>query len=129
MELLLQKNMPLADINKSFQRHFPYLKLKFYRSDHLSTRRYSSEELSLTTILNEVVGNFLPTVIEFSPADTIDIFERRLKSEMGLRIRVFRKNNEGWVETRQTRCLSLDTQNSLGSVTFHVHYNDHTLFL
>jgi len=130
MELLLSSSMSPGDVNKQFQKHFPFLKLHFYSSDCLPNQKSAFYgPFNSITRLNKVVGNFLPTVIEFNRSDSVEEFEQRLKKQMGLFVSVLRKINEDWTDTGQTKYLSLDTQNSLGSVKFHTHYNDHTLFL
>ena len=121
--------MSLTDINNRFQMHFPFLKLKFYPSDHLFKKEpFTSEDYSVTKSLSKLRGD-LPAVYEFSPTDSVETFEKHLKENIGMCVHVFRKVNEGWLDTSQTKSLSLDRQNSLGSVQFHGHYNDHTLFL
>ena len=129
MKLLFQKHVSDSDINKNFQKHFPFLKLKFYNSDHPATHRlYTGQEAYRSIITKDSIAP-LPSVIEFSPSDTIEQFEQLLQKEMGLCVRVFRKIHEYWTDTRQTKHLSLHIQNSLGAVQFHEQYNDYTLFL
>ena len=130
MELLIQQQMSLADINKSFQKHFPFLKLKFYCTEDVTTpRRYASEPFDSTVSMARQIKNTLPSVIKFNPTDTTEEFEQVFKKKLGLHVRVVRKHNEDWVDTKQTKFLNLKSQNSLGSLQTHEHYNDYTLFL
>jgi len=130
MKLLVRHHMSLDEINKSFQKHFPFLKLKCYHADHLTVQRqYTSEKLHFSTRMVKQIQNSLPAVIEFKSTDTIEEFENLLKKELDLPVSVFRKTNECWVDTTPTKYLSLEAQNSLGAVQIHEHYNDYTLFL
>jgi len=130
MKLLVQHQMSLNDMNKIFQKQFPFLKLKLCRSDSSTTQMYYAGETSALNIgETKQIQNTLPAVIDYSPADTVEEFEQLLNRKLRLPIKVFRKNNGQWVDTKQTKFLSLNVQNSLGGVQFQEHYNDYTLFL
>ena len=126
----MQHQMSLNDINKIFQKQFPFLKLKLYHSDSSTTQMHNATEISGLTIGEaKQIQNILPMVIEYNSTDTVEEFEQLLNRKLRLLIKVFRKNNGQWVDTRQTKFLSLNVQNSLGGAQFQEHYNDYTLFL
>jgi len=130
MKLLVEHQMSINDLNKIFQKQFPFLKLKLYHSDSSTAQMYYAGETSgLNMGEAKHIQNISPAVIEFRPTDTVEEFEQLLNGKSRLPIKVFRKNNDQWVDTRQTKFLSLNVQNSLGGAQFHEHYNDYTLFL
>ena len=130
MELVVQHEMSINDMNKIFQKQFPFLKLKLCHSDSATTQiHYPGATSALNIGEAKQIQNILPAVIKYMPTDTVEEFEQLLNRKLRLPIQVFRKNNGQWVDTRQTKFLSLNVQNSLGGARFHEHYNDYTLFL
>lgn len=130
MKLLVQPQMSINDINKIFQKQFPFLKLKLYQTEGLTSQvRHANETSGLNMGGVNQIQKILPSVIEYRSTDTVEEFEQLLNRILKLHIRVLRKKNGQWVDTRQTKFLSLDVQNSLGGAQFQEHYNDYTLFL
>lgn len=128
MKLLVQHQMSVNDMNKIFQKQFPFLKLKLYQSESSIQMHYANES---TGFIGEAkqIQKIVPSVIEYRPTDTVEAFEQMLFRKLRVPIKVFRKSNGQWVDTKQTKFLSLDVQNSLGGALFQEHYNDYTLFL
>jgi hypothetical protein len=130
MKILVQHQMSINDMNKIFQKHFPFLKLKLnHPVNSITPMHHASEPPGLNIGEAKQIQNILPLVIEYHPTDTVEEFEQLLNRKLRLPIKVFRKNNGQWVDTRQTKFLSLRVQNSLEGAQLQEHYNDYTLFL
>lgn len=130
MELLLSHEMTIRELNKNFQKKFPYLRLEFYSQEYLPGQTSLwDDRLAEETRLEEIVGNFLPTVIQFEAIETVADFRKRLLDEMGLHVQVFKKTNDVWQDTSRSDYLTLEKENILGARRFQLAYNIHTLFL
>ena len=130
MKLLVEHQMSINDLNTIFQKQFAFLKLKLNHSDSSTTQMHHANEPSGLNIgESKQIQNILPVVIEYRPTDTVEEFEQLLNRKLRLPIKVFRKNNGQWVDTRQTKFLRLSVQNSLEGAQLQEHYNDYTLFL
>lgn len=130
MELLLSNEMTISEVNKNFQKKFPYLRLEFYSEDYLPGQTSLwDDRLADNTELGEIIGNFLPTFIQFDSTDTVAAFRKHVKDQMGLNVQVFKKTNDVWQDTLQSDYLSLEKENILGARRFQLAYNIHTLFL
>lgn len=130
MKLLLSGEMSIMQINKSFQKHFPYLKLEFYSSDPVPGQiSFWSDRLDENTRLNKVVKNMISIAIEFEPSNTIIELEQKFRSAAGLFVKVCRNINGVWHEIPQSVPVELSRQNALGNQLLKYSYNKHTLFL
>lgn len=130
MELLFCSEMTFKEINKKFQKFFPYLKLEFYNYDPMP------EQLSLwkdcidgNTRLGDVAGGIDDTTVAFEANDTIAELEKKFESQLGLYARVYQNINGVWYQTPRSGHLKLDKQNALGIRPLRYSYNNHTLFL
>jgi hypothetical protein len=130
MKLLISRDMTIKDVNKSFQKSFPYLKLEFYSSDHIPGQTSLwSDSLDEDTGLSDLMVNMTSAIIEFEPTDNVSELEQRFLTQLGLLVRVYRNINGVWQETVRSGQLELDRQNTLGQLSFKYNYNKYTLFL
>lgn len=130
MELFILNKTTLGELNKAFQKYFPFLKLEFYLTEYLSGRvSFCGEKLNSTTKFRDIFENFLPVLIEFKSTDTVKQFQKRFKEKTGLAVEVFRRLNNEWIAISYSSDKSLEKQNAFGSIKFQPHYNDYTLFL
>lgn len=130
MELLLSNEMTIKEVNRNFQKKFPYLKLEFYSEEYVPGQTSLwDDRLPDHKKLGEIIGNFLPTFIPFELSDTVAAFRKRFQDEMELHVQVFKKTNDVWEDTSHSDYLSLEKENILGARRFQLGYNMHTLFL
>jgi hypothetical protein len=130
MELFLSSESTIREINKEFQKNFPFLKLEFYKQ-HSKTEQYTywKDKLSGHVTLKETGSKLIPAIIKIDPTDTVNEMERRLRNNYGLLVQVLRKSGDVWLETVQTNDFTLERQNSIGATVPKQRYNIHTLFL
>lgn len=129
MKLFLSTESTLRDINKEFQRHFPCLKLEFYRCNHQPGGSSSFDNRISSKQPLKNISDLVPAYINIDPMDTVAEVEQRFQNKFGLPVQVFRRAGEVWVETVQTDNFTLQKQNSMGFVTTKISFNVHTLFL
>jgi hypothetical protein len=127
MELFLSNESTIREINKEFQKKFPFLKLKFYKyRSTTGENSYWKDKFSGQITLKEMGGKLIPVIIKIDPLDTVAELEKRFHKNHGLRVQVFRKSGDIWIETAHTDALTLEKQTASGQ---QQRYNIHTLFL
>jgi hypothetical protein len=130
MELFLSSESTIREINKEFQKRFPFLKLEFYRQRSKTEQyKYWKDKFSGHATLKETGSKLIPAIIKINPSDTVDELEQRLRNNYGLPVQVLRKSGDIWLETLQTNDFTLEKQNSIGATQPKQRYNIHTLFL
>lgn len=130
MQLFLSTESTIREINKEFQKRFPFLKLEFYKQPSKTEQyRYWKEKFSGQVTLKETGSKLIPAIIKISPGDTVNELEQRLQNNYGLIAQVFRKSGDVWLETVQANDLTLERLNSIGATVPKQRYNIHTLFL
>ena len=130
MELFFSSESTIREINKGFQKRFPFLKLEFYRQQAKTEQyKYWKDKLSAHVTLKETGSKLIPAMIKIDPIDTVDELEQRLRNNYGLFVQVLRKSGDVWLETVQTNDFTLERQNSIGATVPKQRYNIHTLFL
>lgn len=128
MELLLSGKMTIKEINRAFQKYFPYLKLEFDNNDLLPEQlSLRDDRFDRSTKLCDIVGALDAAIIKFDPTDSVAEFERKFESQLGLYVSVYQNINDVWY--RAARTGQLDKQNTLATRPFRYSYNMYTLFL
>ena len=115
MHLHIAPNRLIADIQKDFNKAFPFLKIEFFktrsftRSDFMahqiipSERKIGDGQLAITD------GN-----IEVVEAMKVMDLEKIFKDQFSLAMQVFRKSGNLWLETTMTDNWTLQQQNDHG---------------
>jgi hypothetical protein len=130
MELFLSSESTIREINKEFQKRFPFLKLEFYKQrSKTELYTYWRDKLSGHVTLKETGSKLIPAMIKIDPTDTVNELEQRLRNNYGLLVQVLRKSGDVWLETVQANDLTLERLNSIGATVPKQRYNIHTLFL
>ena len=130
MELFLSSESTIREINKEFQKKFPFLKFEFYKQSRRTEQHtYWKDKLSGYATLKETGSKLIPAMIKIDPRDTVDELELRFRNNYGLPVQVLRKSGDVWIETEQTNDFTLEKQNSIGATQPRQRYNIHTLFL
>ena len=122
MKLIISGETTLREINKDFQKSFPYLKLEFYKIKHkVGESSHFEKKIPAHYSLYEIDSEFETSTINIQPFDTVETFEKKFQDELGLPIQVCRKTENIWVETTQTDHLTLERQNSMGEASSRPH--------
>jgi hypothetical protein len=121
MTLHFHTGTTVAELQKDFQAHFPFLKLVFFRNPIEETQDFWANYMVLNNqiLITELSAN-LPVSDEgltISPNMTIAEFENTLYDRYALTVRIFRKQYGDLVETTDSRHLDLEGQNEHGAST------------
>jgi len=102
----------LKDLQKQFNKKFPYLKIEFFSrpftDDGFAPGKYQVDN---EAFINEIALKKPGVKIAFSPDETVIDIERKLREDFGLFAHVFRKSGHVWVQTTSTNHWTLLHQN------------------
>ncbi|HEU0111222.1 MAG TPA: hypothetical protein VFQ73_10120 [Flavisolibacter sp.] len=130
MKLLLATKKCIKDLNREIAKRFPNLKLHFYTSvTKVGPSFHFGSKIADNTLLDKLVENFKPLVLEVHPWDTVAYLQQVFENELGLFVQVFRRSGNDWLETRGTEHLTLETQNNMTYENWNFHFNINTLYL
>ena len=122
MKLLISGDTTIREINKEFQKTFPYLKLEFYKIKHkIKESSHFEKKIPAHNSFYEIAGDLKLSEINIRPSDTVEVLEKTFQDQFGLPIQVCRKTENIWVETTQTDNLTLERQNSMGEASSRPH--------
>jgi hypothetical protein len=115
MHLQITPNRLISDIQKEFNKAFPFLKLEFFNKHSLSHSDYSVSQL---VPHNRKLGDTqLPITdgdIEIAEEMRVNELEKIFKDKFGLAVQIFRKSGNLWLETTMTDNWTLQQQNNHG---------------
>ena len=115
MKTVINNRRKIFSIQEEFSALFPYLKLEFYAKSHTEggpssdkAIQHSSKTLGECRIMHE------DGIITITPNMTVAELEDIFGSVYGLKVHVYRKAGNSWLETAVTNDWSLEEQNKQG---------------
>ena len=128
MKLYLSHDTKVSELKKSFQDHYPYLKIEFFRTRHsLGEGSTWNEMVPGSATLIEVTGQLREGEIEIKPGYKVFEVEQLFQNSFGLPVQIFRKTRFSWIETTKTDHLNLKKQNDMGKENCHAIYDEEVL--
>ena len=112
MKLELNDNTSLMQIQEKFNKAFQYLWINFYYTNFNNTSNAASEKISEDIKLKSLIYNTGAKVINLDKNTSIYQLENDFWKILGLKVKVFRKSGNVWVETIFTGNWSLERQNA-----------------
>ncbi|MFN8237205.1 MAG: hypothetical protein U0T77_03460 [Chitinophagales bacterium] len=105
----------LKNIHSVFQDSFPFLKLEFYGTAHISGEGNSNTSLiNLNYSLKELNENAQAFDWEINESMTVTELEKGFFEKTGISAQVFRKSGRSWLQTISTDNWTLAEQNERG---------------
>jgi len=115
MRLHIAPNRQISEIQKDFNKSFPFLKLEFFNNTHYSSAGFSvNEMISRTKKIGDTQLERTDGYIEINDRLKVIDLERIFKDQFGLAVQVFRKSGKIWLETTVTDNWTLSQQNNHG---------------
>ena len=112
MKLPINDERLISDVQADFNHYYPYLKLEFFpRNGNVSK---PPQFLSPGTRIDDIVYTMQDGTIQLSDQMTVSELERIFNERFGLRVQVFRKSGNIWLETTRTDKWTLKVQNDHG---------------
>ncbi len=115
MSIVLHPLKTISEIESEFHEHYPYLRIVFFPGKG-KKHDVLMDDLTLANLCNEWNGKQILIHPFHSVKEVELIFAKQLK----VAVQVERKQKEGWVETRRSYYLSLDTHNEMGRLSAQV---------
>ena len=115
MYLQIASDRLISDVQKEFNKVFPFLKLEFFNNKSFSNAGYSSKNIIPQT--QQVGSGKLHSIngeIEIDGEMKVTELENIFKDKFNLAVQVFRKSGNLWLETTMTDNWTLQQQNNHG---------------
>ncbi len=116
MNIIIHDSNSLQEIQKTFNEHFPYLKLEFFNLDPAKEKNFSRENMITDThkTLADVRHIHRNGYISINGHQKVSTLEQHFSENFGIDIQVFRKSGDTWLQTTATDEWTLARQNKKG---------------
>lgn len=116
MLLHIHDESTIADVQEKFNESFPLLKIEFYsRAHHYKAGSLESDVIEPFRKIGEISKKHREEPMEIMSGFTVAKVESDFKKLYGLNVQIFRKANEGWLETINTDTYTLRQQEELSA--------------
>ncbi|MBK6546936.1 MAG: hypothetical protein IPO78_09885 [Saprospiraceae bacterium] len=113
MKIEIIETNSILDIQKSFSKKYPFLKMEFFTKPH-PIHGGSRKEfiISNDTLIKNCRTKHNEGILEIYPHTIVAELEKNFNDIFGLSIQVFRKSGDVWIETTVTDDWTLEKQNT-----------------
>lgn len=115
MQLHIAPDRLISDIQKEFNKMFPFLKIEFFNNRSFSRSGFSAQQIISQ---NRKIGDTQLAIkdgnIEIAEQMKVNELENIFKDQFSLAAQVFRKSGNIWLETTMTDNWTLQQQNNHG---------------
>ena len=115
MKLHIAPNSLISDIQKEFNKAFPFLKIEFFNNKSFSRTEFSAQQIIAAN--RRIVDTQLAIKdgdIQINEEMKVIELEKLFKDKFKLAVQVFRKSGNLWLETTMTDNWTLAQQNNHG---------------
>ena len=114
MNLNINKDTTVLDIQKQFNKHYPYLKIEFFKNFAKNKPILKAEILNAAETLKHLDSYYEGREIDIDRKRSVRDVTKDFENMFGLSAHVFRKSGNVWVETSLTEDWALGDQNDEG---------------
>ena len=115
MRLRIAPNRLISDLQKDFNKTFPFLKIEFFQNRNQQLAAFTfGQMLSHNKRIVEGQTAITDGDIEVSPDMKVKELEKIFKEQFSLMAQVFRRSGNLWLETTMTDEWTLNQQNEHG---------------
>lgn len=114
MHLHIAPNRLISDLQKDFNKEFPFLKLEFFRNRVQSPAFTFQQMLPHNKRIAEGQDTIADGDIEITPDMKVKDLEKIFRDQFSLAVQVFRRSGNLWLETTMTDDWTLAQQNEHG---------------
>lgn len=125
MELFIAQTSKLEDIRKAFHKAFPFLNIAFYsdrKQPSQSSPPVSGTDKDLR--VQDIRNSEKEGILNFEGTMSVEELERQFQADFDLNVQVLRLSGEKWLVTTSTNDLSLQQQNTMGSLSVRKQKQD-----
>lgn len=115
MNLHISDIRTIAEVKADFNKLFPYLRLEFnVNASERNGRTTSKNRISDDVKIGSIRDQHLEATFEFNENSTVEEFENNFFEKFGMRVQVYRRSGNVWLETNMTDKWTLQRQNEHG---------------
>ncbi len=113
--MIITDQRRISEVQESFQKKFPYLKLEFYRTGHKTEEgSKAKDQYRAEATIGEIRTKKEEGDLKIDPMMTVAKLESIFKDKYGLHVQVFRISGDLWLQTTSTDGWTLVEQNEHG---------------
>ena len=115
MTINITPDRVIKEIQKEFNEEFPFLKIEFClkkaeEAEHKTKQQFCNPELKLLDLARKPESGW----IVLHPWYTIRYIKEVFKTRFGLNTKIFRKENDQYIQILGTDAFTLEEQNEIG---------------
>jgi hypothetical protein len=115
MELVINETKTIEEIQKSFNKRFPFLKISFFKKPHAAGEASPlSEMYPVSSIIKDIRQLDKNGIISVDGDMQVNQLEMLFQDVFGLSVQIFRKAGDSWLQTTTTDSWTLTQQNEKG---------------
>ncbi len=115
MQLHIGPNRLIGDIQKEFNKEFPFLKIEFFNNKTFNRTGFMAHQIiPQNKKIGESQLNITDGLIQVDEDMKVKDLEKIFKDQFSLAVQVFRKSGNLWLETTMTDNWTLQQQNNHG---------------
>ncbi|HEX5625450.1 MAG TPA: hypothetical protein VFX48_05495 [Saprospiraceae bacterium] len=113
MKITISDSISIEDIQNSFSKKYPFLKIEFFSKPH-AVHTGSRKEFMIPsqTMIKDCRTIHDKGNLDIHPYTTVAELEQKFQELFGLYTQVFRKSGDVWIETTVTDDWTLEKQNT-----------------
>jgi hypothetical protein len=125
MELFIAQSSKLEDIQKAFHKVFPFLNIAFFTGQvKRDLPDVQMLESSTNTRVQDIRHSEKEGILQLSGNMSVETLEETFHRDFDLHVQVLRRSGEKWLVTTSTNDLSLQQQNTMGSLSVRKQKQD-----
>lgn len=115
MELVINETKTVGEIQKAFNKRFPYLKISFFKKPHAAGEASPLSEMHhVDELIKDIRHKDKNGIISIDGDMQVNQLEMLFQEVFGLSVQIFRKSGENWLQTTTTDSWTLNQQNIKG---------------
>lgn len=125
MKLHIRAEDTIWKLQYNFSEAFPFLRIEFFKPAHKDSKKGPDQMLHpSTTVRKAYIGKEKTGILEFSPSATVGELEKWFIERFHLKVQVYRKSGDLWLETTATDNWTLEQQNKHGAESVEIIKED-----
>lgn len=115
MQLPIQPHTTILELQNHFADYFPFLKIEFFIGGQTILGEIPEQLLHPSVMVSKAMeGIFKTGALQFTPHTTVAELEDAFRKTFNLKVQVFRRSGDLWLETTATDKWTLEQQNKHG---------------
>ena len=109
MKLQIKNNKTLSELQKEFQKEFPYLKLEFFKKSHGTDEASAKKDILDSNLTIGEISKKEGT-LSIESTQKVGEIEQQFRKNFSLFVQIFRKSGNVWLETSKTDDWTIEEQ-------------------